>query len=368
MVVILGYEIAEDWNSYQTTTSVYENYEVREVGSAQKWWECPRCKHDFVFSFTGAPPWPPLSLPCPSCGRESPIPWPAPPMVAWTCQKCGHVQKASRRSLESPDKQYTYVYFESGVKTCTTDLRCDKCVASAKRGAIDEIFDVFDSACHLAGEFADAIRKSVGWETQAEIEAKYRRENQEKAQRAKRAFDRFLRKMPQIRAEQARLAEEKRQRAALEAKKRQEELRLLKKQARTAAGLKQMKPTNFELAVASLYLTLGYKVYVTPASRDQGIDLVAIKDKERIAVQCKRYKRLVPVSQVRDFYGSFIGTYTRGVFVTSSAFSKATRDWAEERQGLDLVDGQQLAKLFVEHNPKIVRNVEKWKGHPPGKK
>jgi restriction endonuclease Mrr len=141
-----------------------------------------------------------------------------------------------------------------------------------------------------------------------------------------REFDGFLRKVPQIRVERARLAEEERQRAELEEKKRQEELRLLRKQARTVAGLKRMNPTNFELAVASLYLTLGYNVYVTPYSGDQGIDLVAVKDKERIAVQCKRYKRLVPVGQVRDFYGSFVGTYTRGIFVTSSTFSRATRN------------------------------------------
>lgn len=75
----------------------------------------------------------------------------------------------------------------------------------------------------------------------------------------------------------------------------------------------------------------------------------------------------MPVSQVRDFYGSFVGTYTRGVFVTSSEFSQATRKWAEERHGLELVNGQHLAKLFVKHNPRILRNVKKWKGHPAGK-
>jgi restriction endonuclease Mrr len=215
----------------------------------------------------------------------------------------------------------------------------------------------------LVGGLPDGIRKFFGWETAAAQQAEYHRENREKAKRAKRAFDRFLKKVPQLRAEQAKLAEEEKQRAALEAKARQEELRLLKRQARTAVGLKRMKPTNFELAVASLYLKLGYEVYGTPTSSDRGIDLVAIKDKERIAVQCKRYKRTVPVSQVRDFYGSFVGTYSRGIFVTSSTFSKSTREWAEERQGLELVNGQHLAKLFVEHNPKIVRNVEKWKEH-----
>jgi len=250
-----------------------------------------------------------------------------------------------------------------------TELLCHKCFEVGWRGSglLDKIFDLLGSACDLVGESADALRKPLGIKTHSEILGESRRYNREIAERSELAFDDFLRKVPEIKVEKARLAEEERQRAELEEKKRQEELILLKKQARTVAGLKRMNPTNFELAVASLYLTLGYKVYVTPASGDQGIDLVAVKDKERIAVQCKRYERLVPVGQVRDFYGAFVGTYTRGVFVTSSVFSRATRNWTAERQGLELVDGQQLAKLFVEHDPTITRNFEKWKEHSPSK-
>ncbi len=328
-------------------------------GGVFKFWQCPRCKEEFLFEFNSKERWPHLDLECPSCGQESPIPWPTPPMVTWTCRFCGHVQMASRRNYESLDKTYTQV---SVRETYQAVLRCNRCFRSAS----DEkgVFYVVED---LVGGLPDGIRKFFGWETATAQQAEYHRENREKAKRAKRAFDNFLKQVPKLRAEQARLAEEERQRIALQVKAQQEELRLLKRQARTAVGLKRMKPTNFELAVASLYSKLGYKVYVTPTSGDKGIDLVAVKDKERIAVQCKRYKRLVPVSQVRDFYGSFVGTYTRGIFVTSSAFSRATQDWTEERQGLQLLDGQQLAKLFVEHDPKIVRNVEKWKERSPSK-
>ena len=152
---------------------------------------------------------------------------------------------------------------------------------------IDDIGDVFLSAGNVVDEFVDGIRQLFGWGNAAAQQAELERENQERAKRAKRAkrdFEGFLKKAPQLRAEQERLAEEKKQRAALEAKARQEELRLLKRQARTAVGLKRMKPTNFELAVASLYLKLGYEVYGTPTSGDRGIDLVAIKNKQRIAV------------------------------------------------------------------------------------
>ena len=290
-------------------------------------------------------------------------------MVSWTCQNCGHVQKASSRCWKSPDKEYKVVFADFYRKDTSQSLFCNRCSVPATSvcGVFDDILDGVGVGFDVVGKFADGIRQFFGWETAAAQQAELDRGNLERAKRAERQFDHFLKKVPQLRAEQSRLAEEERQRSVLEAKKRQEELRVLKKQARTAAGLKQMKPTNFELAVASLYSKLGYKVYVTPTSGDKGIDLVAVKDKERIAVQCKRYKRLVPVSQVRDFYGSFVGTYTRGIFVTSSAFSRATQDWTGEREGLELVDGQQLAKLFVEHDPKIVRNVEKWKERSPSK-
>lgn len=351
MAVILDYEIADNWALYDS-----------RFGKARKWWRCPRCHQESLFRFNGNPPWPPLDLECPSCEQVSPIPWPAPPMVAWTCQKCGHVQMVSRRTWESHDKKYTEVGFWGWAEEAK--LFCEVCAGDVP-GGYGSPATLGDAAKRIVlGPIAGALELVgvlTGWN-----ETHYAKEHEE-IEKATGAFDHFLIKVPEIRAEQARLAEEERQRAALEAKKRQEELRLLRKQARTAAGLKQMEPTNFELAVASLYLTLGYQVYVTPASRDQGIDLVAIKDKERIALQCKRYKSMVPVGQVRDFYGSFVGTYTRGIFVSTSTFSKATRDWAEERQGLDLIDGQQLAKLFVEHNPKIVRNVEKWKKRLPGK-
>jgi len=71
----------------------------------------------------------------------------------------------------------------------------------------------------------------------------------------------------------------------------------------------------------------------------------------------------VAVSQVRDFFGSFVGMFNKGIFVTSSGFSQGTLDWIEEREGLELVNGEQLAKLFVEHNPKIIRNFKSRTEH-----
>jgi restriction system protein len=123
-----------------------------------------------------------------------------------------------------------------------------------------------------------------------------------------------------------------------------------------------MTPTNFEKVVGSLYLSLGWRVFITPGSGDRGIDLVIVKNSQKSAVQCKRYKRVVGEPVVREFYGSFVGIFDSGIFVTSSAFSDVCKKWAAQRKALTLVDGEGLAKLMTMHSPNLVRAFETWKG------
>jgi restriction endonuclease Mrr len=168
----------------------------------------------------------------------------------------------------------------------------------------------------------------------------------------------YRRKAP----ERARLAELERQRILAKTKKREEEERQrllgIAKQVKTVAGLKKLSPSDFESAVASLYEAIGYKAHLTPGSGGQGIDVVLTKDTVRIAVKCKRYSRSVPISHIRDFYGAFSGVFSSGIFVTSATFSRNTYDWTSQRKELELVDGEQLAKLFAEHRPEFVRDFE----------
>lgn len=348
MPVILGEEIS-DWN-----------YESSYSSKVYKWWKCPQCNQEFRFRFNGYPPWPPLDLKCPECWKESPIPWPSPALISWRCGRCGVNQMVSRLTWYSQERKYTEVFFSICTEEIQTHLSCDIC-SSAPPGGYGPPKSFGDAAKRT---FYGAVAGALGIvvdiladETPEQARAHACHEVME----AESRFDGFLRKLPQIRAEQARIAEEESRKAALEAEKLEEELRLLRKEASNATGLKRMKPINFEFSVASLYLKLGYDVYVTPASGDKGIDLIVVKDKEQIAIQCKKYKHPVPVSQVRDFYGSFVGIFNKGIFITSSEFSKGTLDWVEERNGLELVNGEQLVKLFLEHQPKIVRNFKNWK-------
>lgn len=83
-----------------------------------------------------------------------------------------------------------------------------------------------------------------------------------------------------------------------------------------------MHPRLLELAVADVFRGLGYAAHVTAYSNDGGIDAVLVSPAGGlVGVQVKRYRGSISVEQIRAFTGAlFIGGYTRGVFVTTSAF------------------------------------------------
>lgn len=81
----------------------------------------------------------------------------------------------------------------------------------------------------------------------------------------------------------------------------------------------------------------------------------------QVAVQCKRYSRDIGEPAVREFYGSFIGVFGRGIFVTTSHFSRAAKTWAAERKDLSLVDIDHLVKLMCDTKPDIRDEFPMWR-------
>jgi restriction system protein len=71
----------------------------------------------------------------------------------------------------------------------------------------------------------------------------------------------------------------------------------------------------------------------------------------RYLIQCKRFgpDTLVGSPAVREFYGALIADRraAKGIFIATSGFSAQTRDFAANLS-LDLIDGEQLAKLLPE--------------------
>ena len=110
----------------------------------------------------------------------------------------------------------------------------------------------------------------------------------------------------------------------------------------------------FEEWCASLLLKIGFqKADVTPASNDQGVDIIAVKDDVRYAIQCKRYSSDLgntPIQEVhsgKSFYSCHIGVvmtnrhFTSGgkVLAESTGTLLWDRDWI--RSKLSMVNAKE---------------------------
>jgi len=125
--------------------------------------------------------------------------------------------------------------------------------------------------------------------------------------------------------------------------------------------VRAVTPAFFERLVLDLLHAMGYgtkrdDLSTTGAGADGGIDGVISLDRlglEKVYVQAKRYAEDNPVSRptIQAFLGVLAGRRaSKGVFITTSRFSKDAREFAERASdGLVLIDGQQLAELMMDH-------------------
>lgn len=115
----------------------------------------------------------------------------------------------------------------------------------------------------------------------------------------------------------------------------------------TLAEIDKMSGYKFEEFMKRVYEQLGYSVYHTPKSGDQGADLILTsKEKKRIAVQVKRYSGKVSNSAVQEIVAAK-GFYkcTEGIVVTNSYFTDSARQLAKANF-IDLVDRNELEKMI----------------------
>ncbi|KUO55006.1 MAG: restriction endonuclease [Sphingomonadales bacterium BRH_c42] len=122
-------------------------------------------------------------------------------------------------------------------------------------------------------------------------------------------------------------------------------------------------PAFFEKAIVELLLAMGYGGSSQEAGRaigksgDDGVDGVIDQDVlgvDQIFIQAKRYKseNIVGPAAIREFYGALsMRKAQKGIFVTTSGFTKAALDTASQIGGrIVLIDGQQLGRLMVRYN------------------
>jgi len=118
-------------------------------------------------------------------------------------------------------------------------------------------------------------------------------------------------------------------------------------------NLMELKPGEFEALITNLFTKMGLETRMTQSSRDGGVDCVAFDNRAifggKVIIQAKRYKNTVPVSAIRDLFGTVHNEgASKGVLVTTSGFGKASFDFARDKP-LELLSGTNLLYLLMEH-------------------
>ena len=115
----------------------------------------------------------------------------------------------------------------------------------------------------------------------------------------------------------------------------------------TMADVDAMKGHEFEQFCAELLKKNGFKkVRVTPASGDQGVDILAVRSGVRYAIQCKRYASPLGNKPVQEVYtGRTFYNCKYGVVMTNSTFTPHAKELAK-KTGVLLWDRQVVGKLM----------------------
>jgi len=110
-----------------------------------------------------------------------------------------------------------------------------------------------------------------------------------------------------------------------------------------------MEGHEFEYYCAELLENYGFgNVSVTPGSGDQGVDIVATKNGERYAIQCKRYSSPLGNKPVQEVYtGKVFYDCKHGIVITNSTFTPHAKELAK-KTGVLLWDRNILQKMI--HN------------------
>jgi restriction system protein len=123
--------------------------------------------------------------------------------------------------------------------------------------------------------------------------------------------------------------------------------------------ISEQTPAFFEQLVLDVLHAMGYGGVRGTTERlgqsgDGGVDGVIREDPlglDLIYVQAKRWANVVGRPEIQKFFGALHGRRaTKGVFITTSTFSREAIDYADGvTPRVILVDGAELAQLMIEH-------------------
>lgn len=135
--------------------------------------------------------------------------------------------------------------------------------------------------------------------------------------------------------------------------KAQEEWRRFHK-LKNLSSLDELNGYEFESAIAGLYEHKGYTVEITKASGDYGVDVLAKKGQELLAIQAKRYSGKVGIKAVQEVSsGAFYYKATKALVVTNSFYTNQAKELAKIT-GITLINKKHLANMWESYQPNNV--------------
>ena len=115
--------------------------------------------------------------------------------------------------------------------------------------------------------------------------------------------------------------------------------------AASAELVGSLSGVEFETYIARILQQFGFEVRGTPATGDQGADLIATREGKKIVIQAKRYagtvgnKAVQEVSAAVSYYGG-----DEGWVITNSTFTASAKALAQ-KANVRLIDGARLAAM-----------------------
>jgi restriction system protein len=130
------------------------------------------------------------------------------------------------------------------------------------------------------------------------------------------------------------------------------------------AAVDLMSGVQFEHFVANLFQEMGHRATVLGGSGDQGVDVIFDYFGERVAVQCKNYKRAVGNKPVQEVYaGARYHRCAQAWVVAPAGYTKGAHDLAKST-GVLLFDANGI-RQWIKKVDELEKNRQKANGALP---
>lgn len=114
-----------------------------------------------------------------------------------------------------------------------------------------------------------------------------------------------------------------------------------------------LSPTVFANLVRQLFEARGLRAWQTQASRDDGVDAVAVNEDPVLGgvavIQAMRHSRVVPTEAIRALAGAMVASRAvRGILVTTSWVGRDSLEFARHNGRIQIIEGRELKRMLAE--------------------